>query len=835
MLKPAAMRTKFCKIMFCWGIAIGWCTATAQAQLNPPAMSADEETGRLRVMHVGLVAADVLAVALRAGRIEHGSQQPYEKLVGDEIRREGHQRWLYRSGRWVGSLVGRDERTYMPADRYVGDRLDADWAAQPVSFQLASTDDPRCQPFVQPERVWRKTKPCDIGRVGPRHPWEFDCPTESVIYLELPFALAKGGNYELRFQGSSLPPVTLAMDAARLRSEAVHVSHIGFHPADPAKVAFLSCWRGSGGPQHYPDGLHFAVVRTTDGKAVAQGRTRLSKAAADKTEDALKRNYNGTDVFELDFSQVQNLANTWWPSREWAVLIPFRLPSESGEMRSPFPQGVSTTSAAASRSARPTLGSCDREPFHPDDGVVVRASTCPLLNSGNGLNYWGTDKDNFGNLVKGRTDSVVPDSWGGYMDAGDWDRRIQHLVVSRYLLELADTFPETWRGVKLNIPESGSGLPDIVSEALFNLDCYRRMQTADGGIRGGIESSEHPREGEGSWQESLEVLAYAPDVWSSHWYAGVAARAALVLREIRPDLSQVYRDSALRAMEFAEQHWAELGEPKPADGGVIDQRNMAAAELFRLTGEERWHRVFVATTVFRDRKALLFEWPKHNQRDNAWVYARTSHANVDAGLQANCRQAILAEADARGGLPAHRVPLDQVRMAAADVRCIHATRRCQPGPRTRFDRRREVPAGADPGLPARPGRQPGESLLHDRTRPRVPPAPPAHRLGRHAPIAAAGPDRVRSHRLRRRQGRVGAGTGQPAPVPRIREVADVGSLLGCLLVPSDERVYCPEPHGRDGVRVGLSGSCFTPVTRLNPVVLGDLQGALMNQSLKEPS
>ena len=175
--------------------------------------------------------------------------------------------------------------------------------------------------------------------------------------------------------------------------------------------------------------------------------------------------------------------------------------------------------------------------------------------------------------MKGRTDAVVPDAWGGYMDAGDWDRRIQHLIVSRYLLELADTFPETFRGVKLNIPESGSGLPDVVSEALFNLDCYRRMQTADGGIRGGIESSEHPREGEGSWQESLEVLAYAPDVWSSHWYAGVAARAALVLRDVRPDLSQVYRDSALRAMEFAEQHWAELGEPKPADGGVIDQRN----------------------------------------------------------------------------------------------------------------------------------------------------------------------------------------------------------------------------------------------------------------------
>ena len=641
------MRTTFCKVMFCSVAAIGWCTATVRAQLNPPAMRADEEAGRLRVMHVGLVAADVLAVALRAGRIEHGSQQPYQKQDGDDIRREGHQRWLYRKGRWVGSLVGRDEMIYMSADRYVGERLDADWAAKPVSFQLASTDDLRCQPIVQPKTVWRKTKPCDIGRVGPRHPWEFDCPTESVIYLELPFALDKGRHYELRFPGSSLSPVALTLDAARLRSEAVHVSHIGFHPADPAKVAFLSCWRGSGGPQHYPDGLNFAVVRTTDGQAVAKGRTRLSKAAADKTEDAFQRNYNGTDVFELDFSQVREPG-------EYVVAV------EGVGCSYPFPIAERVWREAFTVSAKgfyhqrsgialgpPYTRFVRPRSFHPDDGVVVRASTCPLMNSGNGLNYLGTDKDNFGNLVKGRTDAVVPDGWGGYMDAGDWDRRVQHLIVSRYLLELADTFPETMGGVKLNIPESGSGLPDIVSEALFNLDCYRRMQTADGGIRGGIESSEHPREGEGSWQESLEVLAYAPDVWSSHWYAGVAARAALVLREFRSDLSQVYRDSALRAMEFAEQHWAELGEPKPAEGGVIDQRNMAAAELFRLTGEERWHQMFVATTVFRDRKSLLFEWPKHNQRDNAWVYARTSHSNVDADLQANCRQAILAEAEAR--------------------------------------------------------------------------------------------------------------------------------------------------------------------------------------------
>ena len=64
------------------------------------------------------------------------------------------------------------------------------------------------------------------------------------------------------------------------------------------------------------------------------------------------------------------------------------------------------------------------------------------------------------------------------------------------------------------------------------------MQTPEGGIRGGIESSEHPRSGEASWQESLTVMAYAPDVWSSYLYVATAARAAKWLESLKPELGK---------------------------------------------------------------------------------------------------------------------------------------------------------------------------------------------------------------------------------------------------------------------------------------------------------
>ncbi|MBK6281366.1 MAG: hypothetical protein IPF54_00695 [Draconibacterium sp.] len=94
-------------------------------------------------------------------------------------------------------------------------------------------------------------------------------------------------------------------------------------------------------------------------------------------------------------------------------------------------------------------------------------STCSLLNSGNGLNAMGTDKGNFPNLVAGKTDVLVPEAWGGNMDAGDWDRRINHLFTPRLYLELVELQPEYFKNLCLNIPESGNDLPDIVDEAIF--------------------------------------------------------------------------------------------------------------------------------------------------------------------------------------------------------------------------------------------------------------------------------------------------------------------------------------------------------------------------------
>jgi endoglucanase len=588
-----------------------------------------------KVTLICAVAPDVVCVKTQSGEAVFGTQHPYEPQPGDRVEEPEHHRWVFRQGKCIGALAGAEQKVIRDMDRVIGARLDPAALSQAGGYRLVGPGGAE----IAATAVHRKSKPTALARTAP---WAFESPVEHTIYLQLPAPLTAGAAYTLQLPGG-LPEQTFRHEPSRQRSEAVHVTHLGFRPDDPAKVGFLSCWMGDGGGLDYPPDLSFQVLDDATEESVLDGTLRLSKAADSADEDAYKTNHNLTDVWEADFSDLTRPGTYRLYIEGVGCSHPFRVADDV--WRQAF--YVSVRGLYHQRSGielgPPYTDFRRPRPFHPDDGVKVYVSTAGLMDTGNGLN--GADS-NFGNLVKGQTDEIVPNAWGGYMDAGDWDRRIQHLVASRLLLELQETAPGYFAGLSLNLPESGNALPDIVDEALFGLDCYRRMQTPDGGIRGGIESAEHPRQGEGSWQESLKIMAYAPCVWSSYEYAGVAARAAYVLQSLDPQLAAVYRDSALRAME-----WAERELPARADRNdphqVRDARNLAAAELYRLTGDVRWNRVFLETTIYTDPKAEMFVWQKQDQQDAPWVYAQTGQPGVDEEVRENCETAILREADHR--------------------------------------------------------------------------------------------------------------------------------------------------------------------------------------------
>ena len=156
------------------------------------------------------------------------------------------------------------------------------------------------------------------------------------------------------------------------------------------------------------------------------------------------------------------------------------------------------------------------------------------------------------------------------MDAGDWDRRIQHVDVTYLLLDLFEGSPNGVRDIELGIPKSSEvldpnlyrdsdELPDLIHEAIWNLDFYRRLQGPDGRVSGGIENS-GPNLGEPSFLCRCRAFVFAPDHVSTYRYAAAAAKLAAILETLgKLELAQVYRESAIAAWSSSEVGFIDFG------------------------------------------------------------------------------------------------------------------------------------------------------------------------------------------------------------------------------------------------------------------------------------
>jgi endoglucanase len=74
-------------------------------------------------------------------------------------------------------------------------------------------------------------------------------------------------------------------------------------------------------------------------------------------------------------------------------------------------------------------------------------------------------------------------SKGGWHDAGDYGRYVVNSGISTgTLLWTWEMFGPRIRGIKLDLPETGNGTPDILNEIRWNLDWMLSMQDEDGGV-----------------------------------------------------------------------------------------------------------------------------------------------------------------------------------------------------------------------------------------------------------------------------------------------------------------------------------------------------------------
>lgn len=193
---------------------------------------------------------------------------------------------------------------------------------------------------------------------------------------------------------------------------------------------------------------------------------------------------------------------------------------------------------------------------------------------------------------------VSLDVHGGWHDAGDYGRYVTAAACAlAHLLYGYKLYPNAARSLCTHIPESGNGVPDILNECRYELEWLLRMQSPEGGAYHKVTTAGHamfimPEED----REQLYVFPVSSMATAD--MAAVFALAAGVFSEYDGDFACTLRAAAERSYAWLEKNPGFMGFDNPegcTTGGYgerddFSNRYWAAAEMYALTGEDKYHR-----------------------------------------------------------------------------------------------------------------------------------------------------------------------------------------------------------------------------------------------------
>lgn len=610
-----------------------------------------------KIRHVYLAAPDVLALVIDNQQLWAGPVQPYVAQPGDTIKRGGSQpygtrggeffwnRQIIRKGEVIGDVVGMKEDFYTPVFKLEGEALNTEWAQSAANYALSSSDDATYRVAARPLQVFRKTNP---------QMWEWtnkgveEGTTRHEIYLQLPRPLTTGKSYTLNFGAGSpfAAPVSFVFDDTRLRTEAIQVNQAGYHPRQTQKVARLFQWMGDGGGVDFSTFDSFQLVDDQSGEIAFRGDIKLlaagnpdRKMAPEKTADP--DNDLPAPVYHLDFSAFSQPGAYRVVVPGLGASFPFRIDEDVWANAT----RVSATGFYNQRSGIELKPPYTRRPMqrtmHPADGFVVYKTDPTIFFDPARFTGGGNSFKRIQAAIL--EDQTEPNAWGGWHDAADYDRSILpqgHMRAVHAMLDVYEANPAYFEQLKLNLPESTNDIPDIVDEALWGTDLFLRIQQPDGGVPSAIESIEHPSEP--GWLVKQPTAATPPTPQTCWLYAAAAAQMSLVMEKYDAARAKTYRDSAIRAMEWA----AKNPDVPNIYGNALQHENWGAFNMYRLTGEQKWHDEFTRTLK------LLYPDGDLSKADFGSPSAVSSYAllpaeKADSALQKQCRDALLKAADAK--------------------------------------------------------------------------------------------------------------------------------------------------------------------------------------------
>ncbi|MDO4569330.1 MAG: glycoside hydrolase family 9 protein [Planctomycetia bacterium] len=207
-----------------------------------------------------------------------------------------------------------------------------------------------------------------------------------------------------------------------------------------------------------------------------------------------------------------------------------------------------------------------------------------------------------------KTETKLPNVHGGWHDAADYDRRPFHLecvgdLVAAYLL-----CPENFSDNQLNLPESGNGVPDILDEAVWGTDVWRKAQNEKGGVGCWIEASSHPGNYIPATDEQPYFLAL-PTMEGTAQYSAYAASLAWALKKAGDEKrANLFLQSAIKAYQYATDKnnrvEYEYKNYPYREGGKVTPIDLTYRESDVLRGAELAKTAFNLYLLTKDKKYL---------------------------------------------------------------------------------------------------------------------------------------------------------------------------------------------------------------------------------------
>jgi endoglucanase len=223
-------------------------------------------------------------------------------------------------------------------------------------------------------------------------------------------------------------------------------------------------------------------------------------------------------------------------------------------------------------------GAYARAAGHPDTHVLVHASAASAA----------------------RPEGTVIAAPKGWYDAGDYNKYIVNSGISTYTLLAAwEHFPAYFNAKGSNLPESGNGLPDILNEALWNLDWMLDMQDPhDGGVYHKLTSKQFDGMVMPDQSHTPRYVVQKTTAATLDFAAvmAVASRVMAPFEQQRPGLSARMQAAAEAAWTWAQAHPdqvyrqpADIATGDYGDAKLADEFAWAAAELYITTGKDSYY------------------------------------------------------------------------------------------------------------------------------------------------------------------------------------------------------------------------------------------------------